>query len=146
MTFDFSFFGRTGWRSSAWSLLYNKTPVVFVVSPSIFSFQTSLHFVFLSVSKESIRTLICDFACRNDSIEKKKKKKRKSCCICVMIAFKWTPYKSMTASFVNNVPRGFWCKRVVLMVVCFFFLSLYGFMLQPSTILPAIGKTEVASY
>lgn len=45
-----------------------------------------------------------------------------------MIAFKWTPYKSMTASFVNNVPRGFWCKRVVLMVVCFFFfLSLYGF-------------------
>lgn len=90
--------------------------------PLHLSFQTSPHFVFMSVSKESIQTLICDFACRNDSI---KKKRKSSCCICVMIAFKWTPYKSMTASFVNNVPRGFWCKRVVLMVVCFFFLSLF---------------------
>lgn len=30
-------------------------------------------FFFWSVSKESIQTLICDFACRNDSIEEKKK-------------------------------------------------------------------------
>lgn len=45
----------------------------FCHKPLHLSFQMSPHFVFMSVSKESIQTLICDFACRNDSIEKKKK-------------------------------------------------------------------------
>lgn len=44
----------------------------FFHKPLHLSFRTSPHFVFMSVSKESTQTLICDFACRNDSIEKKK--------------------------------------------------------------------------
>lgn len=67
----------------------------FITKPQAFFSQASPSFHLLPyahvvfTSKESIQTLICDFAC--GTIVLKKKKKEMSCCICVMITFKWTP-------------------------------------------------------
>lgn len=45
----------------------------FSEDPTIFPFNFPPRYVLMSVSKEYIQTLICDFACRNDSDDEKKK-------------------------------------------------------------------------
>ena len=69
-----------------------------------------------------------------------------------MIAFKGSPYKSMEASVVNSVLTKLLVSNSCIdgCSLLYFFLSFslslsLSFMLQYSTILPAIGKKEVAS-
>lgn len=77
MTFDFSFSEKNKMMLLR-VVFVIILQVIFFHKPLYLSFQTPPRFVFMYVSKESIQTLICDFACRNDSLEEKKEKKKEN--------------------------------------------------------------------